>query len=155
MRNILLVIVVLSYFISCQQKQKKSSENFTPQFDWLLGDWQRTNDLEGEQTYEHWKKSHDSLYSVHGYTLSGTDTVWQEWGQISRINNDWYFQAKLKLDTAYVLFLITEMTDTSFVCQNPEIEFPKIVKYFMHPEGLSAEVSAGDIKLPFEFVKIK
>ena len=36
-----------------EQTQKSTNEDFS----WLLGSWQRTNEEEGRQTFEHWKKT--------------------------------------------------------------------------------------------------
>lgn len=141
--------------ISCQQSQEKKAEKFTPSFDWLLGDWKRTNDEEGKQTFEHWEKKNDSTYFSHGYTIANNDTVWQEWATLSPIGLDWYFQVIAKGDSASTNFLLTEMTENSFICQNPENEFPTEIKYQKSGDELYAEISAGETAIPFIFVRKK
>lgn len=139
-------------FTSCKNEEKKAVlENNIPNLDWLLGDWTRTNDTDGRQTYEHWKKINDSTYSAHGYTLLNEDTVWQEWAVISPVGLDWYFQARMKDDSESTNFLFTEQTDTSFVCQNPDNEFPKVIKYWKNGDQLFAEISSDEDTIPFEF----
>lgn len=125
--------------------------NETPQFSYLLGGWNRTNDKQGKQTYEEWRKVNDTTYLGHGYTLQGQDTVWQEWTEISPINGTWYFQARMKDDSVSTDFVITSFTDTSFVCENPENEFPKIIRYRKEGNTLKAEIEAGDFKILFDF----
>jgi len=65
MKNLLAFVLILVLF-SCTQNSpsSQSSETTAPaiaesasqNFDWILGAWLRTNDDEGEQTYENWKK---------------------------------------------------------------------------------------------------
>lgn len=153
-RKLSLALIPLM-IVSCQQTQEKKAEKYTPTFDWLLGDWTRTNDKEGEQTFEHWEKKNDSTYLFHGYTLANKDTVWQEWAEISPIGLDWYLKVQAVDDTAATNFLLTEMSDTSFVCQNPENEFPTEIKYQKSGDELYAEISAGETAIPFIFVRKK
>jgi len=43
-----------------------------------VGNWQRTNNQLGKQTFEHWIKKSNSVYSGLGFTLQGQDTVFKE-----------------------------------------------------------------------------
>lgn len=151
MRYVILFIATTALF-SCQTSSTKQEEKST-NFDWLLGDWVRTNETEGKQTFESWQKINDSTYQSHGYTLQGQDTVWQEWVELSPRNNDWYFQVRTKDDVDTTLFLFTAITDSSFTCQNPENEFPKEIKYWIAGSDMKAEISDGDMKIPYEFAR--
>ena len=47
----------------------------TESFDWLVGEWQRTNEKEGRETFEMWNKVTDYEYSGFGVTLQDGDTL--------------------------------------------------------------------------------
>lgn len=59
------ILLVLLISFSC------SSRNF----DWLCGNWVRTNDEEGYRTYENWMKNSNTEYIGLGCTLQDGDTV--------------------------------------------------------------------------------
>lgn len=47
----LFLVIMVSFCLSCQQKNKSDpkdikASNFTENFDWLLGNWKRSNDTE-------------------------------------------------------------------------------------------------------------
>ena len=52
------------------------------------------------------------------------------------------------------LFKFTEQTDSSFVCENPQNEFPKKIKYFLDNKQLKAIISAEDFRIDFIFEKV-
>ena len=54
------------------------SKESVDKFDWLVGDWKRMNDSEGQQTYENWRKINSKEYVGSGCTLEGIDTVFKE-----------------------------------------------------------------------------
>ncbi len=151
MRYIIFFIAAAG-LLSCQTNSPQK-ENKQINFDWLLGEWVRTNETEGKQTFESWEKINDSTYHSHGYTLQGQDTVWQEWVEISSRNGDIYLQARMKDEAETTDFLITSLNDSSFISNNPENEFPKEIKYWMDGDILKAEISDGDMRIPYEFVR--
>lgn len=154
----LTLITILFVFIACNSKDEKKTEVPTEtaheiKFDFLIGKWFRTNDSEGKATFESWKKLNDSTYLGHGFTMKGKDTIWQENVVLSPVENVWYFKVKSPSDTISTDFKLTEKTDSSFVCENPQNEFPKIIKYRKNGNHLSAEISDGENTIPFEFSK--
>jgi len=66
--------------ISCQKKT--SSPVPKGDFDYLIGDWERTNEKEGKKTFEHWLQNTEALYTGIGYTLQNKDTIWKEQMQL-------------------------------------------------------------------------
>lgn len=90
MRTILLLLLLI-FTGSCKdiQKQKPENQSLTAtNFDWLLGDWQRTNEEPGLKTFEFWKKINDSEYAGLGIRLKATDTLFQEKIKLVKIEND-------------------------------------------------------------------
>ena len=52
------------------------------------------------------------------------------------------------------LFKFTEQTDSSFVCENPQNEFPQKINYFLDNKQLKAIVSGDDFRIDFIFEKV-
>ena len=52
-----------------KQNDQKSTTQPTENFDWLLGNWKRTNEEKGKETFENWKKTNDTEYKGIGFTL--------------------------------------------------------------------------------------
>lgn len=123
-------------------------------YDWLLGEWQRTNDSEGKLTFENWTKVNDSIYTSHGFTMKGADTVWQEFAFLSPTNSDWFFRVKMnKTDSSSTDFKVIEMGEDFFTCENQQNDFPKIIKYKKSGNNILAEISADTTKVDFVFEK--
>ena len=133
-----------------EQTQKSTNEDFS----WLLGSWQRTNEEEGRQTFEHWKKQSKHEFNGIGCTLKGGDTIWQEAMKLRKLGNHWNFEVVGKGDTESTVFTLTEMSDESFTCENPENEFPKVISYAKTATGLKAVISGGGPDIAFDFEKI-
>lgn len=154
----LAIITSLLIVISCNSKEEKLNEievkTFQEtNFDYLIGEWIRINEIEGNSTFENWEKLNDFTYLGHGFTMKGKDTVWQERVVLSPVQNIWYFQVKSPSDSISTDFRIIEQTDSSFICENPQNEFPKTIKYLKKGKNLYAEISDGENTIPFEFSK--
>ena len=78
--KISLVLVTTFTLTMCNAKQndQKSTTQPTENFDWLLGNWKRTNEEKGKETFENWKKTNDNEYKGIGFTLQNSDTLSQE-----------------------------------------------------------------------------
>lgn len=155
----LFLVIMVSFCLSCQQKNKSNpkdikASNFTENFDWLLGNWKRSNDKEGKQTYENWIKLGEDSYQGLGYTMQKSDTIWKETIRLAHINNAWIFEVKGENDTEPTVFELTEIEQETFTCENEENEFPKKIKYSKSGKKLMAIISGEDMKIPFEFEPI-
>ncbi len=135
-------------------KTNTKASNFNDSnFDWLLGTWKRTNDAEGRQTYEHWKKVNDTELSGWGYTLKESDTIWQESIRLSKSNDVWNYEVSQQDAIQPTIFKVTKIEIKSFTCENPDNEFPKKIRYTKVERGLNAVISGdGKVNL-FQFTK--
>ncbi|MGV3761955.1 hypothetical protein [Parapedobacter sp.] len=124
-------------------------------FDFMVGEWKRSNDEAGRQTFETWEKRNDSTYIGHGYTLSGTDTVWQENIILSPIAGVWHYQVSMPGDTASTDFRVSESDARSFTCKNPHNEFPKTISYRRAGTDLHADISGGGNAVTFLFMPME
>ncbi len=143
------IIILLVIISSCNQPStpKTLPEN---NIDWLLGTWNRTNDQEGQKTYEHWDRKSATVLEGIGYTMVEKDTVSKEYMKILPINGVLNLEVILGKD-APVYFPFTSQTKGRFICENKENDFPKKIEYFMEGAQLKAIVSNEEITFPFIF----
>ena len=64
----------------------------TTNFNWLMGEWKRTNEEPGKETYEMWAKINELEYHGTSYTLKNLDTIWQENVKLKKTNKDWNYE---------------------------------------------------------------
>lgn len=88
-----------------------------------------------------------------GATLQAADTVFVEKLKIVVKEDTLYYVADVPENKEPVLFKFTEITPTSFVCENPAHDFPKKIAYKLEGTKLTATISAGEKKMDFLFVK--
>ncbi len=135
-------------------KQIKEESPTAINFDWLIGDWQRTNEEEGKATFEHWKKVSNAEYKSFAYTMKGVDTIWRENVSLIKVTDTWSLNVIGIGDTTTTSFIISEMDSVSFTCTNEKNMFPKKISYFKNGTNIRAEISGDDMMIPFEFDKI-
>ena len=160
MSKILISLLMICFFASCRNEQKNiepienptiSSQNF----DWVLGEWKRSNEQAGKETFETWKKVSDNEYLGLGYTMENSDTIWKE--NITLINRDtvWNFEVTGKGESQPTIFLITNIEEERFESENQENEFPKVISYFREGRELHAVISGGGTEILFLFEAVK
>ena len=150
-----LVILLVFAFCSCLPKGEKNKQRIETNFDYLIGSWIRTNEKPDRNTFENWKKISPTEYQGSGFTIKDKDTIWQEDVILSKTRTDWNFAVADKKEKNQVVFNLTKISNDEFTCENQENEFPKIIRYKKDGELLKAEIEGGDMKIPFEFKKIK
>lgn len=140
------LLTLLLLIASCKQPST---------YDFLLGRWERSNEEAGKQTFETWIKQNDTTYIGHGYTLRGTDTVWQENMVFSPIAGVWYYQVMMPGETQSTNFKVTTSQEQAFICENPQNDFPKSIQYQKIGKALHAEISGGGPVVQFLFKPIE
>lgn len=128
--RLLLFSVCFFLMVSCNNDTEKLIK---PSF--LIGNWIRLNDKEGSQTYETWNTNYTGI----GYTKQDQKTTFQEILSIVTIKDTLYLKVEGVNETP-TLFKFTQQTDTSFVCENPQNEFPKKIQYYLENEQLKAQL---------------
>lgn len=124
-------------------------------FEWLLGTWKRTNEKQGIQTFEYWKKIDKDHYKGLGFTMKRSDTIWQESLNLVKKKGFWNFKVKLQNASEETVFKVTSIEQKGFVCENKQNEFPKKIAYKRSGNNLIALISDADRKVSFDFDKIK
>ena len=157
--GLLLLIGIL--MISCNQKEKQKTAaepttkiETTGDFDWLLGNWKRLGEEEGNETFENWNAISKTEYSGIGYTMQNGDTIKQEKIQLIKTNGKWNLTVKAPEDTKSITFNVTSFNENEFICENHELDFPNKIKYWKNGNQLNASVSNSEMEIPFEFKKL-
>ncbi len=120
-------------------------------FDWLSGSWQRASTSNEKLTREIWHEKNGSLHGIGVSTIGGDTTFREEMDFLFDSDKPYLRIVGTGLDT--VLFTITSTQDKSFVAENPENEFPKKIVYQRSNDTLRAQISAGEAKVDFIFIK--
>lgn len=152
----LLIFLIFLTCSSCKKTENlilENTESNKTQFDWLIGNWIRKNDKDSKQTFENWKKKSSTEYLGVSYTLLNKDTIWKENVKLSKSNNTWLFAVTGKEDKEPIIFKLSKVDNSSFVFENNNNEFPKLIQYKNKGNKFSAIVSGNDMTIPFEFEK--
>ncbi len=150
-----IVTLILALFIGCGTSEEQLPVDISvSNFDWLTGNWTRTNEEPGMTTRENWNKINDSTYTAHSYTLKGQDTLWQEFTTLSPYDGKgWYFRVKVPDQKNSTDFRLVEADAISFACENKKNKFPKRIYYKRNEQELQAEISGGGDNVSFVFKK--
>ncbi|WP_255497854.1 DUF6265 family protein [Flavobacterium sp. I3-2] len=153
-----------SLIISCSDKTTdkslnnetvKSEVETSENFDWLLGDWKRLNNDEGNETFENWKKINDTEYLGIGFTLKNGDTISQEKMELSKTNNQWNIAVSFPTEKNATFFKVTQIEKNSFTCENEQNDFPKKIHYWIENQNLKAIISNDEMEIDFVFERLK
>ena len=109
---------------------------------WLMGDWK--NQSEEGLSMEIWKKENDSTFSGISFFVVGKDTVSSESISLTEINNELFYIPVVKdqNEGKPVPFKMTGSTGEQLVFENPEHDFPQMIRYRKIAEdSLVAEIS--------------
>jgi hypothetical protein len=152
-------IILLLALISCGEGSSstvmsRAAEESEIDFDWLIGNWVRTNEEAGKETFESWEKENSSVYHGFGFTLIKTDTIWQEEIKLIKTGEKWNFEVTGKGESDPTVFRLTELSQNSFTSQNPEHDYPTEIRYYKSGETLKAIISGDGMEIPFEFERI-
>ncbi len=145
MKKLFLLIFSCCYFLS-------SCENSSGDFDWLVGNWIRTNGKPTEQTYEQWQKRSAEKYEGLGFTLVKKDTVFKENLSLLKEEGKWNLVVE-GVHEDVVKFLLINQTSKSFTVENRSNDFPKIISYELDDEILKATIADDENSIDFLFKK--
>lgn len=148
----ILALITLLLSISCHKKEE--TPRFKSEFDFLLGDWERTNTKDGVIAKEHWQIVSNTQYKGHGYSIEKKDTTFQERMHLYKKDSIWTLEISGPNEDA-VPFTITNSTNNSLRAQNPKHDFPTKIEYFYFDNTLTAQVSNEEVSIPFIFWRLE
>ncbi len=128
-----------------QINSKQPTENFK-KINWLVGTWNRINAKPGRSGIERWELTSANELRGFGINLKGNDTTFVEKLRITIKDEHIVYVADVPENQKPVYFKLTEISDTGFVCENPEHDFPKKISYQLDGKKLKAQIS-GDGKV--------
>jgi len=147
MKKTLFLLLTCTLFIAC----KKELKTETGTFNWLVNNWERTNEAEGRETYEDWKRISLTEYAGSGYTLENGKRIFEETMRLFKTDTTWVLEVSGPNEQP-ISFTVTDYNAISFKAENPEHDFPKLIRYSIFDETLSALVSdGGEQQIQFSF----
>lgn len=120
--------------------------------EWLTGAWTRTNAKPGRSGIEIWTKKNNELIGK-GVTMKGTDTAFVEKLKIVVKDGKLFYVADVPENKTTVWFEFTQLTNKSFVCENPKHDFPKTISYELDGDKLRAVISGDGKTIDYLFVR--
>ncbi len=144
-----LISLLLSTAVTGQVKSNQV-EDFK-KLNWLVGTWNRTNAKPGRSGVEQWKQTQPKELRGIGVNLQGADTTFVEKLRIVIKDNTIVYVADVPENQKPVYFKLTEITGSSFVCENPEHDFPKKITYQLNGNKLNAKISGDGKEIDYLF----
>ncbi len=138
-----LLLSISILFIHCKSTNKSAEKN-TSQFNWLSGSWEM-KDTDGIVT-EQWKLVNDSLMEGSSDFIKGDSIIPFETIKVFRRNENFFYEAKAAGQNKElpVEFQLSSFSDSGFVAENPNHDFPKRITYrLVNKDSIHAFVDGG------------
>ena len=136
-------ILLFVLFCACAS-DKHAKQQTVASFQSLLGEWQMP---EGDGLVtESWKQVSDTLLEGRSDFVKGDSVVPFETIRIFLRSDSFYYEAKAagQNNELPVAFTITKFSDSGFVAENKEHDFPKRISYsFVNKDSIYARVDDG------------
>lgn len=146
-----LLVLLLIFFVNTTFCQDVNHD--FKKLNWLIGTWIRTGMKPGKTGTETWSIASSTRLIGKGVTLKGTNTAVVEKLQLVIKGNAIFYVGDVAENAAPVYFKISNITDNSFVCENPEHDFPKKIAYTLTDGKLKATISGDGKSIDYYFVK--
>ena len=153
MRICLLIVLLVLPGIAMSQKSKASQQDLK-KLSWLEGTWNRTNVKPGRNAHERWERMGD-LMQGWGVSMNGTDTSFVEKLKIVVKEGELHYVADVPENQQPVYFKLTTITETGFLCENQQHDFPKVISYQRDGSKLKATISGNGKAIDFLFERMK
>ena len=137
------LILLFSLFLFCACTSDKKQQSVEP-FSALTGDWQMP---EGDGLVtESWKKVNDTLMEGRSDFVKGDSIVPFETIKLFLRKDSFYYEVRAagQNNELPVAFTITSFSDSGFVAENKQHDFPKRISYtFLNKDSIYARVDDG------------
>lgn len=146
--------ILVTFFLSgttfCQTLVLTDFEKLS----WLEGTWSQTNIKKpGRTSTEQWTKSGQFEMIGRATTLQNGDTVFVEKATLLVRDNVIYYVADVPQNKQPVYFKLTSLSNSGFVCENPDHDFPKKISYQYDGVTLKAQISGDGKATEYTFQK--
>lgn len=143
-------IIVLLFVSTISYGQKTADD--VKKLDWLTGTWTRTNVKAGHSGHEVWNARNGTTITGRGVNMKGVDTTFVEKFRLELKDGQIYYIADVPENKGEVFFKITDLTSKSFVCENPQHDFPKKISYVLDGKNLKATISGDGKAIDYLFI---
>lgn len=143
MKLILYTTIIL--LVSCDQP--------SPDFNYLLGTWHRSNGKPETTTIESWNKVNASTYASTAIVLEASDTIYIENSWIRQEGTEYYYVSDAPENKMPIKFKIIEYSASSFKAVNNNHDFPKVIRYSRSDSKLKATISGNGNHIDYHFEK--
>ena len=128
-------------------------------FDKLTGTWQSDDG----KSFERWTKNDNGSYQSAGFSIKGSDTSWNEQGNVYRENDTWIFENTVKgqNDGKAIKFTSSLLNENSVQFSNPAHDFPTDINYTVAGVNtlrafiVGPNNKGGKDTIPFNFNRVK
>lgn len=140
MRNLIALSLLFLFYACTSDTKQQTVQPFTT----LTGDWQMP---EGDGfVTESWKQINDTLLEGRSDYRKGDSIIPFETIQLFLQKDSFYYKVKAagQNNELPVAFTITSFSDSSFVAENKQHDFPKRISYtFINKDSIYARVDDG------------
>jgi hypothetical protein len=144
MKQAISIILFSALFTTSCGDGKKIKQETVSRFNWLNGSW-AMKEKDGTVT-EQWMQVNDSLMKGSSDFIKGDSVIPFETIRMFRSGNDFYYEAKAagQNNEQPVAFKLTSFSDTGFVAENPQHDFPKRITYrLVNKDSIHAFIDGG------------
>lgn len=138
------ITLVALLAVACNNNTGKENPETVARFIWLNGKWVMK---EGDGTVtEQWKQVNDSLMEGSSDFIKGDSVIPFEKIRMFRRGIDFYYEAKAagQNNEQPVEFKLSSFSDSGFVAENPQHDFPKRITYrLVNKDSIHAVVDGG------------
>lgn len=135
------------------QETSSAKSSGSGNLEWIIGNWKRVPVTPGRIQYERWTRISPEEFEGVGITIRETDTVTTEKLKIIVREGAAYYVADVPENKLPVYFKMTSVSETGFVCENPDHDFPKKIAYHNDGDRLRATISAGVKSIDYFFIR--
>ena len=126
------------------------------EFSWLKGRWK----ISDKNVYEEWTSSSDGkTLKGRSYRTKDLDTTITETITLIKEGKHFFYVPVAAGNAGPVKFKITSFSKNDFVAENPEHDFPKIIRYKMirkkEHDLIEAEIEGDGKVIQYTFVRVE
>ena len=155
-KHIIQYFILILFITNMAESQEKSPMQ---KLLWIVDSWVSPEGSDS-RSYEEWKVTGDNLYEGSSKTIKDGVVTFSESLKIENTPDGIYYVADVPHNPAPVKFLLTGVSDTSAVFENPEHNFPKKITYLLEDGNLHAFIEGpgkdgNTKKIDFYFNKMR
>ena len=147
-----IAVLILSVSIPQGCGQANQESKALEQMGWLIGRWERMNMMPNQTGFETWTSESPLKIAGRGVTLQEQDTIFVESLSLAFRDEKLYYIAEVSHNEAPTYFEVTQVADSGFICENPQHDFPKKIRYTLDGNRLTVVISGDGKSVPFQFI---